>query len=49
GLGVLIFRGITTYNTQLTVAGSILVAILAVGADGILGFIEKKLLQKIKG
>ena len=48
GLGVLIFRGITTYNTQLTVAGSILVAVLAVGADGILGFIEKKLLQKIK-
>lgn len=48
GLGVLIFRGITTYNTQLTVAGSILVAVLAVGADGILGFVEKKLLQKIK-
>jgi len=48
GLGVLIFRGITTYNTQLTVAGSILVAALAVGADGLLGILEKKLLQKVK-
>jgi osmoprotectant transport system permease protein len=37
GLGVLIFRGITTRTFELTVAGSILVALLAIVTDGLLG------------
>jgi osmoprotectant transport system permease protein len=41
GLGVLIFRGITTRTFELTVAGSILVALLAVVTDGLLGFLER--------
>lgn len=43
GLGVGIWRGITTNNATLTMASSILVAILALGSDVILGFIERKL------
>jgi osmoprotectant transport system permease protein len=41
GLGVLIFRGITTRTFELTVAGSILVALLAIVTDGLLGFLER--------
>ena len=49
GLGTLIFRGIMTYNTQLTVAGSILVALLALTTDGFLALLEKKLLKRTRG
>jgi osmoprotectant transport system permease protein len=49
GLGVLIFRGITTRTFELTVAGSILVALLAIVADGILGFLEKWVNRKYFG
>jgi osmoprotectant transport system permease protein len=48
GLGVLIFRGITTYNTELTFAGSLLVAGLALGADGVLAVMEKQLLKRTR-
>ncbi|NSW76266.1 MAG: ABC transporter permease, partial [Candidatus Atribacteria bacterium] len=48
GLGVLIFRGITSYYTELIVAGSILVAALSVLADTLLGFLEKRLLRRIQ-
>jgi osmoprotectant transport system permease protein len=41
GLGVAIWRGITTYKAELTLAGSFLVAILAILVDLILGFVEK--------
>ncbi|MDW7670905.1 MAG: ABC transporter permease [Bacillota bacterium] len=41
GLGVLIFRGITTRTFELTVAGSILVALLAIVTDGLLGLLER--------
>jgi osmoprotectant transport system permease protein len=43
GLGVAIWRGITTYKPELTLAGSFLVAILAIFTDLLLGFIEKTL------
>jgi len=48
GLGVLIFRGITSYYTELIVAGSILVAALSLAADTLLGFLEKRLLRRIQ-
>lgn len=41
GLGVAIYRGITTNNTAMTIIGSILIAALAVAIDLILGFFEK--------
>jgi len=43
GLGVAIWRGITTYKPELTLAGSILVALIAIIADLLLGFAEKAL------
>jgi len=43
GLGVAIWRGITTYKAELTLAGSFLVAMLAIIADLLLGFAEKAL------
>lgn len=46
GLGVAIYRGITTNNEVMTIAGSILIALLALGLDTILGFIEKSLNRK---
>ncbi|MDO4334146.1 MAG: ABC transporter permease [Eubacteriales bacterium] len=42
GLGVAIYRGITTYNMTLTAAGSLLIAIFALCADWLLGRLEKK-------
>jgi osmoprotectant transport system permease protein len=48
GLGVAIWRGITTNFDEMTVAGSLLVALLAFIADGILGMIEKRLLRRTK-
>ena len=43
GLGVAIYRGITTNNSALTFLGSLLIAILALIFDFILGLIEKRL------
>lgn len=43
GLGVAIYRGITTNNTALMICGSILIALLALISDFILGKIENKL------
>ena len=43
GLGVAIWRGITTYKAELTLAGSFLVALLAIVADLLMGFVEKAL------
>ncbi len=48
GLGVAIWRGITTNFDEMTVAGSLLVALLAFVADGLLGIIEKRLLRRTK-
>lgn len=41
GLGVAIYRGITTNNQSLLLLGSGLIAVLALFTDGILGVIEK--------
>lgn len=41
GLGVAIYRGITTNNTAMSIAGSIMVALLALLADFIIGLFEK--------
>ncbi|GAB6167930.1 glycine betaine ABC transporter substrate-binding protein [Clostridium carnis] len=41
GLGVAIYRGITTNNSAMTIAGSLLIAIIALVLDAILGKMEK--------
>lgn len=41
GLGVAVYRGITTYNMTLTMAGSILIALVALISDGAIGIVEK--------
>ena len=41
GLGVAIYRGITTNNGAMTIAGSLLIAVMALLFDFILGGIEK--------
>ena len=46
GLGVAIWRGITTNFDEMTIAGSLLVALLAIFSDALLGILEKKLLRR---
>ena len=41
GLGVAIYRGITTNNKAMTLAGSLLIALLAILADTLVGLLEK--------
>ena len=41
GLGVAIYRGITTNNKVMTLVGSLLIAVLAIVVDTIIGKIEK--------
>ncbi|MCI0946737.1 ABC transporter permease subunit [Clostridioides difficile] len=48
GLGVAIYRGITTNNTVMTITGSILIALLALIFDFILGLVEKFFQRKRK-
>ncbi|MGB5824493.1 MAG: ABC transporter permease [Proteocatella sp.] len=43
GLGVAIYRGITTNNSTLTIAGSILIAVIAIISDSIFALAEKSL------
>ena len=45
GLGVAIYRGITTNNAAMTMVGSLLIALLALAMDFVLGFIEKQISQ----
>lgn len=49
GLGVAIWRGITTNFTEMTVAGSLLVALLAMGSDLILGLVERLIRKRVLG
>lgn len=49
GLGVAIWRGITTNNPLLTMAGSLLVAFLAIFTDILLGKLESGVRRKIFG
>lgn len=46
GLGVAIYRGITTNNSAMTVAGSLLIALLALLADFGVGRYEKHIMRK---
>jgi osmoprotectant transport system permease protein len=48
GLGVAIYRGITTNNAAMTIAGSLLTAALALLADLILGIVEKRMQKHSK-
>ncbi|MBP3416006.1 MAG: ABC transporter permease [Spirochaetaceae bacterium] len=41
GLGVAVYRGITTNNKSMTLAGSMLIALLAILADLLVGIVEK--------
>ncbi len=43
GLGVAIYRGITTNNSAMTLVGSLLIAMLALVADGLVGLIQSAL------
>lgn len=46
GLGVAIYRGITTNNMIMTIAGSLLIAVLALLSDFLVGCIEKYIKRK---
>ena len=48
GLGVAIYRGITTNNSAMTIAGSLLIALLALLADWGVGRYEKYIKRKRK-
>jgi osmoprotectant transport system permease protein len=43
GLGELIFRGVASVDNGLVLAGAVPAALLALAADGVLGFAEKRL------
>jgi len=43
GLGVLIYRGVAIVDHRLILAGAVPAAVLALGADGLLGWIERRL------
>ncbi len=49
GLGVAIWRGITTNFPEMTIAGSLLVALLAIVSDLLLELAEKKMKKRILG
>ena len=42
GLGELVFRGVASVDNSLVLAGAIPAALLALCADGVLGFVEKR-------
>lgn len=46
GLGLAIYRGITTNNQAMTVAGSLLIALLALALDGLIGGYESHIKRK---
>lgn len=43
GLGVAIYRGITTNNAAMTILGSLFIAVLALLSDSVLGLFERRL------
>ena len=43
GLGVAIYRGITTNNGAMTMAGSLVIAMLALAVDALLGVVERRM------
>lgn len=46
GLGVAIYRGITIFNPELTFAGGLLIALLALSLDFLLGILEKQIKKR---
>jgi len=46
GLGVYIFRGVATVDDTLILAGALPAALLALLADGLLGFAERRLVWR---
>lgn len=46
GLGVAIYRGITTNNAAMTMVGSLLIAALALAMNFVLGFMEKRMKKR---
>ncbi|MGL5414884.1 MAG: ABC transporter permease [Clostridium sp.] len=46
GLGIAVYRGITTNNSLLTIGGSLLIALLAITLDWGIGIIEKKIKRR---
>lgn len=46
GLGVAIYRGITTNNLALTVAGGLIIAALALTMDYLIGFVGKRIIVR---
>jgi osmoprotectant transport system permease protein len=46
GLGELIFRGVASVDNGLVLAGAVPAALLALCADGILGFVEKRMVVR---
>lgn len=46
GLGELIFRGVASVDNSLVLAGAIPAALLALGADGVLGLMEKRMVVR---
>lgn len=48
GLGVSIYRGITTNNSSMTIAGSLLIALIALLSDALLGLFERHYKKKRK-
>ena len=48
GLGVAIYRGITTNNMAMTMAGRLVIAILAVVVDGVMNVIENMLKRRVR-
>lgn len=49
GLGVAIFRGITTYQLSLTYLGSLMIAAIALICDILLGVVEKRITLRVNG
>ena len=49
GLGVAIFRGITTYQLSMTYLGSLMIAAVALCCDILLGKLEKRITLRING
>jgi osmoprotectant transport system permease protein len=48
GLGVYIFRGVATVDDTLILAGALPAALLALLADGLLGFVERRLVWRAR-
>jgi osmoprotectant transport system permease protein len=46
GLGELIFRGVASVDNSLVLAGAVPAALLALCADGVLGFVEKRMVVR---